>query len=178
MMLLNSHYSNPVLTGSSVHNQRIERLWRDVFRCVLTVFHQFFHYLEEKGHLNPLSDTDLYCLHVVYVQRINKALKAFANGWNHHAVTTEHSMTPIQLMTVGTLMNPGTVNFQGQPSLTSEDDSVSVPGTVEVPHTPVPLNSNDEAVIEELLTNSAADNGYGIDTYLAVRDYVYSHLDQ
>ncbi len=31
------------LAGSSKHNQRIERLWRDVFRCVLSTFHELFY---------------------------------------------------------------------------------------------------------------------------------------
>ena len=39
-------HDNPVLTGSSVHNQRIEHLWRDTFRCVLSLYYQVFHYLE------------------------------------------------------------------------------------------------------------------------------------
>lgn len=54
-----------VLTGSSVHNQRIERLWRDVFRCVLQLYYKLFYHLEEIGELNPLSDMDIYALHFV-----------------------------------------------------------------------------------------------------------------
>ena len=35
--MLDSHNGDPlcVLTGSSTHNERIERLWRDVHRCVV-----------------------------------------------------------------------------------------------------------------------------------------------
>ena len=103
-MLLHGVTSNPVITGSSVHNQRIERLWRDTYRCVLSLFYQLFYYLEDDDKLDPVSDVDLYCLHRVYVSKINLALCFFAEGWNSHAMTTEHSMTPAQMFTAGTLM--------------------------------------------------------------------------
>ena len=35
------------LVGSSTHNQRIERLWRDVFRCVAHIFYYTFQAMEE-----------------------------------------------------------------------------------------------------------------------------------
>lgn len=73
-MLLHGHVTNPMLTGSSVHNQRIERLWRDTFRCVLSLYYQVFHYLEDEGKLDPDSDIDLFCLHFVYIKKINEAL--------------------------------------------------------------------------------------------------------
>ncbi len=177
MMLLHSDHANPVITGSSVHNQRIECLWRDVFRCVLTVFYQVFYYLEERGVLDPLSDTDLYCLHLVYTHKINEALNAFASGWNNHAVTTEHSMTPIQLLAVGTLLNTSAINLPD--SLSSEDGNFSVPGTVEIPHTVTPLDPSDTEVVESMAdTSPSIPSNYMhyIDTYQAVRQYVYNHV--
>ena len=41
------------IAGSSVRNQRIERLWRDVFRCVCSTFYSLFYYFEEVGLLDP-----------------------------------------------------------------------------------------------------------------------------
>lgn len=35
-----------VITGSSTHNEHIERLWRDVFRCVGQTFYDIFYALE------------------------------------------------------------------------------------------------------------------------------------
>ena len=52
-----------VITGSFTHNERIERLWRDVFRCVSKLFYDTFYSLEEDHLLDPLNETDIFCLH-------------------------------------------------------------------------------------------------------------------
>ena len=41
-----------MLTGKSTHNQRIERLWRDVFSQVIK--YELFYYLEDEGFLDIL----------------------------------------------------------------------------------------------------------------------------
>ena len=92
-MLTHGNNANPVLTGSSVHNQRVERLWRDTYRCVISVYYQLFCYLEDSGKLDPCSELDLFCLHFVYQPKINESLKSFMEGWNNHALTTERNMT-------------------------------------------------------------------------------------
>ena len=92
-----------VITGSSVHNERIERLWRDVFRCVVSSFYQIFYELETEQLLDPLNEVDLFCLHQVYLPRINVVLAEFAESWNNHSLSTERSLTPNQLFIEGSL---------------------------------------------------------------------------
>ena len=36
------------ITGKSVHNQRIESLWRDVFLKVLHFYYQLFDFMEQR----------------------------------------------------------------------------------------------------------------------------------
>ena len=86
-----------VITGSSVHNQRIERLWRDVRRAVVGQFQNVFYYLEECGLLNPENENDLYALHYVYIPRVNRALEEFRQQHNSHPLRTEENLTPTQL---------------------------------------------------------------------------------
>lgn len=55
-----------VISGSSVHNERIERLWRDVRRCIVGRWSETFMDMETSGILDPLNEVDLYCLHYTY----------------------------------------------------------------------------------------------------------------
>ena len=91
-----------VLVGSSVHNQRIERLWRDIHRCVTAMFYRLFYFLEHHNLLDPINESHLFALHYVYSPRINLALQQFQQAWNH-GVRTARSLTPNQLFTSGAL---------------------------------------------------------------------------
>ena len=62
------------LVGKSVHNQRIEHLWRDVFEDVSKNFCELFSLMEERDILNPLADIDLWCLHFAFLHHINYRL--------------------------------------------------------------------------------------------------------
>ena len=57
------HHSSSlaVLTGASTHNERIQRLWRDVYRCVCVLFNDLFRAMKDEGHLDPLNEADLFC---------------------------------------------------------------------------------------------------------------------
>ena len=68
-MIAQHENEHVVITGSSTHNERIERLWRDVFRCVER-FYDIFYSLEEAA-LDPLNETDIFCLQYVFLPRIN-----------------------------------------------------------------------------------------------------------
>ena len=53
------------ISGRSVHNQHIERLWRDVYVGCSGLFYTIFQHMEELHILN-VDEIHLYCLHYVY----------------------------------------------------------------------------------------------------------------
>lgn len=91
------------LAGSSVHNQRIERLWRDVFCMVCHIYYYTFQAMEEQGILNRNDQVHLFVLHYVFRPRINRALESLTSSWNNHPIRTERNWSPIQMWTNGML---------------------------------------------------------------------------
>ena len=92
-----------MVVGSSTHNETIECLWRDVQRCVAVLFGDLFRSMEDDGILNSLNEVDLFCLHAVFLPRINSALNSFVECWNNHPLSSEHNLTPNQLFIHGAL---------------------------------------------------------------------------
>ncbi|XP_072563413.1 uncharacterized protein [Paramormyrops kingsleyae] len=90
---------NNHITGRSVHNQRIERMWRDVYEHVLDLFYQIFVSLEDRGPLNPDNEVRLYTLHRIFLHQIQKHLETFRAAWNCHGLRTERNQSPQQLWT-------------------------------------------------------------------------------
>lgn len=91
--------------GRSVHNQRIERLWRDVFSGCLHVFYHLIYEMEASGMLDPSNEIHLYVLHYVYLPIINNDLQVFAQGHNRAPISTEHGKCPMQLWISGAASN-------------------------------------------------------------------------
>lgn len=59
------------LRGTSTQNQRIERLWRDVFRCVTSSYYFLFQSMVDTGLLNVESRLHMFALHFVFLPRID-----------------------------------------------------------------------------------------------------------
>ena len=59
------------IAGPSTHNQRIESLWRDVFRCVSHLYYYTFYGMELSDILNADDQVQLFTLHLVFLPRIN-----------------------------------------------------------------------------------------------------------
>lgn len=92
-----------IITGASTHNQRIERLWYDMHRCITVLYYRLFYFMEQQGILDPLDNLQVFCLHYIYLPRINRTLEMFREGWNSHGIRTAGHHSPHQLFTQGVL---------------------------------------------------------------------------
>ena len=127
------------IAGQSVHNSRIERLWRDVYRSVSSSYAALFYDLEHAGALNPTNDADLFALHYIFLPRTNSSLVAFTSAWNNHPLSTENNLTPLQIYTAYSqgsrlfdeVIDPALYGYDpDEPhSSTDEEQSVIVPPT-------------------------------------------------
>ena len=91
------------VAGPSTRNQRIERLWREVFRCVCHYYYYIFYAMEQSGLLNIDNKLHLFVLHLIFIPRINYALHEYANLFNDHKIRTAGNMSPNQLWLNGML---------------------------------------------------------------------------
>lgn len=176
---------NSMITGASIHNQRIERLWRDVHRSVTILYYRLFYFLESQQLLDPLNEIHLYALHYVYLPRIGRALDIFREGWNHHSIRTENNVTPHQLYARGTLSMHSSglsaLDFLGDVDETYGVDDVDDAETVEAETVTVPesILTISNATLQELaqrVNPLAESDNYGIDFYQEAVEVLTNHL--
>ena len=94
-----------IITGSSVHNSRVERAHRDVYSGVLAFYARIFEAMEDESILDISDDVHLFSLHHVYSPRINRSLEEFIQQMNNHPVSTENNQSPLQMWERGMLEN-------------------------------------------------------------------------
>jgi hypothetical protein len=166
------------ITGNSVHNLRIERLWREVNRIVCRPYRNVFLYLESEQLLDPL---ELWCLHQVYTSRINRSLQEFCQQMNNHPIRTEGNLSPNQLFVRGVLasehwtrsiledvIDPSRYGIEdGTPP--HEDDTSAV--VCNPPNLRFTLSATQETEVRQTIENTHADD-FGVSEYLAILQLV------
>ena len=161
-----------VITGSSVHNQRVERLHRDVTSGVLRGYIEQFEQLERYGLLDSSNNVHLFALHFVYKERINRSLQEFIAHWNHHSLSTENNLSPLQLWSQDVLQQSSSCSPAVHGILTDDnaidvDDMLSFAendeAAVVVPETLLGLSDEDIHLLRATLSRYGND---GISAYL------------
>ena len=94
-----------IITGSSLHNSRVERAHRDVYSGVSAFYVRIFETMEDELILDISNDVHLFCLHYVYIPRINRSLNEFIQQMNNHPVAGEKNISPLQMWQKGMLEN-------------------------------------------------------------------------
>ncbi|CAJ0927556.1 8614_t:CDS:1 [Entrophospora sp. SA101] len=172
------------IAGKSVHNQRIERLWWDLYRCIVKVYVGIFYFLEEHYGLNPDSDLDLFCLHYVFIPRIEASLYKWEQSWNNHSVRTESHYTPRQLFIRSAIS--GNVAVLDYADINVDDEyGIDWNGpTPQVEYQQVIVNEVRNILsplqfqyLQQSVDVTNSDGNYGINKYLEVHNLV-SHLLQ
>ena len=167
-----------VLVGSSVHNQRIERLWRDMHRCVTLLFYRLFYFLEQQDILNPINDLYIYAVHYIFLPRINKALNEFRSTWNDHGIRTQEGLTPQQLFTTGMLRlrnsgltamdffdNIADTYVEEEEGLAVEDDDDNSEEGVTVPPPAINVSDDQIQLLREQINPLQHCEDFGINLY-------------
>ena len=110
-----------MITGTSVHNQRIERLWVDLRRVLVSYYTRLFSHLENAGVLDRLNEVHLFALHYVFLPRINRGIDEFVLDWNNHPLSSAGNRSPLSVWYSGVTSSINTQYSAGQNIVEGQD---------------------------------------------------------
>ncbi|XP_014677431.1 PREDICTED: uncharacterized protein LOC106817286 [Priapulus caudatus] len=175
------------MIGTSVHNQRIERLWVDVFQGCLSTFYQLFTYLEEQHLLDCDNELHLLGLHLAYLPVILKKLDEFKEQHNRHPIQSANHRSPYRLFASGILRNANSrTTAINSITMSAEQRYIIDLGTpipelqrlaavVNVPSHPFSVEQVQE-IQRDLALAPSANDALGIDSYLRVVEHLSRNL--
>eukprot|EP00112_Aurelia_sp_Birch-Aquarium-sp1_P022602 Seg6421.1 transcript_id=Seg6421.1/GoldUCD/mRNA.D3Y31 product="hypothetical protein" protein_id=Seg6421.1/GoldUCD/D3Y31 len=160
-----------MITGKSTHNQRIERLWRDVFVGVLGYFYKLFYFMEDEGMLDPLSDYHIAALQYVFLPEINNRLLIWREAWSSHRMRTIKT-SPLRLWISGQMQNPSGIQmsheeleFYGTEGIIEDDSNEPHEGGRPIFYAPDVLSDELLQHLHASVPQNLLNHNHGIDMY-------------
>lgn len=189
---VNGNDRGSFMRGKSIHNVRIERLWRDVFSKVLSKYYNIFCTMEENQILDINNEIHISCLHYVFGKRISGDLDLWKNAYNMHPIRTEKNCSPNQMWFNASMQYTSSSNNTAMDNLFSRDpseydhiiakykntDSLPEPDTIKkvLPRYELPLTNAQQLQLENAIDVLRESDSHGIDIYGEVMKFVYNHL--
>ena len=146
--------------------------------------------VQDNGLLDISNDNDLYCLHFVFLQRINRHVHLFQDGYDNHTLSSESNNMSMQLWIEGMqnyqTMQPSDLSGEDiehygidwEGPLPSERYDGPTYGKLDVSVPIIHCSLSDDQIDQfvsavDLLAESSS---HGIDLYLNARDCLESLL--
>ena len=170
------------IAGRSVHNQRIERLWTEVNRVSSALYIGIFKFMEDNMLLDPLDELHLFCLHFVFLPRINASLFEFMEQWNHHGLRTSRNQSPLAIW------QSNMIPLTDESPLVSFDEyrvdyggptpDVDTNNNVVVPNSSVEITGEQLTYLSDHVDPLNDDGNHGINNYLSALDIMNEFQNQ